>query len=140
MPATISTTIAQRSSSGPRRSHRKSGTPSSRRTDSAFGTVQIRSGRAERSVTGGAVVPSCGTDGAADGPFDDVTFPPAPAPPCPRLVEGPRPPHRSQARGEPPDGATERGPLAGSRRVPARGGPLPPLRQTGTARAAGAGS
>jgi hypothetical protein len=42
-PLTMKTTIAQPSSCGPRRSHRNSGTPRSRRTLRAFGTVQILS-------------------------------------------------------------------------------------------------
>ena len=50
---------------------------------------------------------------AADGPFDDVTAPPARLHTVPRLVEGPaRPPRRSQARGEPlegPAGAAQAG-------------------------------
>src|SRR5688572_31078542 len=84
------TTSAQPSASGPSSSQRHSGTPSSRRTDSALGTVQTRSGRSSRSTTGGEPPGTDGTGAAADGPFDDVTAPPPrPAPrctPCPRLV------------------------------------------------------
>ena len=42
-PATINTTTAQPSAWGPSASHRNSGTPNSRSTDSAFGNVQTRS-------------------------------------------------------------------------------------------------
>src|SRR5687767_6601679 len=106
IPATIRTISAQPSDSGPSSSHRNSGTPSSRSTERALGSVHTRSGSASRSSTGGEPAPASGIEAAADGPFDDVTTPPDnPRHPIPRLVEGHGPPPHSRARGEPLDGA-----------------------------------
>src|SRR3954453_17410643 len=119
----MGTATAQPPASGPRSSQRNSGTPRSRSTESAFGRVQTRSGSASRSsgdepATDGD--PAGGTDAGADGPFDDVTFPPARCTPPPRLVSRAAEPGRgapeAPARSGPLQGVPEpaRGPRLGS--------------------------
>src|SRR5215218_7394325 len=63
----------------------------------------MRSGSNSRSLTDGVAIPTGRPRPSADGPFDDVTIPPARCTPCTRLVEGPHPPPHSPAGGEPLD-------------------------------------